>query len=227
MSAFATTKQRSETLPRESNSLRQLALDEVGAAYTLSYVMVIPFYALFICVIIESALMLTAKLGTVYSAYGAARTASVWASATTWEKTKLKAEESAFRTMTPFASGTNLSVRDANTASNAGEALAYGRAYAFYGNGQVAPKYLLAKYSYARQHVKVVFEGPPETWNSEIKVKVTYDFPFYVPGVGRLFGTYNPVDRKYYYQLTSQVTLPNEGPKDGLPNIGIGYGTLE
>ncbi len=67
--------------------MRQLVFDEDGAAYTLSYVMVIPVYALLICLIIESVLMMTAKLGTVYAAFAAARTASVWSSATTWEKT--------------------------------------------------------------------------------------------------------------------------------------------
>ena len=61
----------------EMDLLRRLASDEDGAAYTLSYVMVIPLYALLICLIIESVLMMTAKLGTVYSAYAAARTASV------------------------------------------------------------------------------------------------------------------------------------------------------
>ena len=76
--------------------MRRLANDEDGAAYTLSYVMVIPVYALLICLIIESVLMLTAKLGTVYAAYAAARTASVWSSATTWEKTMEKAKKAAF-----------------------------------------------------------------------------------------------------------------------------------
>ena len=67
-------------------TLRRLAVEEDGAAYTLSYVMVIPVYALLICLIIETCLMLTAKLGTVYAGYAAARSASVWSSATTWKK---------------------------------------------------------------------------------------------------------------------------------------------
>ena len=41
--------------------------------------------------------MLTAKLGTVYAAYAAVRTASVWSSHTTWEKAKEKAEKAAFQ----------------------------------------------------------------------------------------------------------------------------------
>ena len=49
---------------------------------------------------------MTAKLGTVYSAYAAARTASVWSSHTTWEKTMEKSKRAALKTMVPFASGT-------------------------------------------------------------------------------------------------------------------------
>jgi hypothetical protein len=208
-------------------ALHRFNRDEEGAAYTLSYVMVIPFYALFICMVIETALFMTAKLGTVYSAYAAARTASVWSSATTWEKTQKKAKEAAFRAMTPFASGTNPTIRDAGSVTAFPEAAGYGLAYKRFAKDPVANSYLLAKYSYARQHVKVKFEGPPKTWKSEIKVQVTYEFPFNVPGVGRLFGTYHPVDQKYYYKITSQAILSNEGPKDGRKTIGIGYGTLE
>src|SRR6188768_3186348 len=94
-------------------TLRRLVADEDGAAYTLSYVMVIPVYALFICMMIESVLFLTAKLGTVYSAFAAARTASVWSSATTWDKAMEKAQLAAVRSMTPFASGTHGGLLDA------------------------------------------------------------------------------------------------------------------
>src|SRR6185437_5924062 len=85
--------------------VRHFIADENGAAYTLSYVMVIPVYAILICMIIETVLMLSAKLGTVYAAYSAARTASVWSSATTWDKTLAKAKQAAVQSMVPFASG--------------------------------------------------------------------------------------------------------------------------
>src|SRR5262245_4523384 len=104
-----TTQRTHFRLPRVPGppTLRRLIVDEDGAAYTMSYVMVIPVYALFICMMIESVLFLTAKLGTVYAAFAAARTASVWSSATTWDKTMEKAQLSAVRSMTPFSSGTH------------------------------------------------------------------------------------------------------------------------
>lgn len=213
----------------ETTTLCRLAIDEAGAAYTLSYVMVIPFYALLICLIIESALMLTAKLGTVYAAYAAARSATVWSSATTWEKAQKKAREAAFKSMTPFASGMHLGVRDLASVPAAEEAGRFWLAYQAFAKDTVSNKYLASKYSYARRNVNVEFSGPPATWKSDIKVKVSYDFPFNVPGIGRMLGKpkFDGTGINYYYTISSEVSLPNEGPKDGLKTIGIGYGTLE
>lgn len=208
-------------------SLRRLVRDEDGAAYTLSYVMVVPVYALLICLIIETCLMLTAKLGTVYSAYAAARTASVWSSATTWEKTMDKAKRSAFKTMTPFASGTQPAIVTAPTDPQvAGDAVIYWGASKAFANQPVAFKYLLSKYYYASRHVTVSIEGPPAEWNSNITAKVSYEFPFNVPGIGRILG-HRGLGGVYYYTLTSEATIPNEAPQNGTNSIGIGYGKLE
>ena len=203
-------------------TMRRLAIDEDGAAYTLTYVMVIPVYALLICLIIESVLMMTAKLGTVYSAFAAARTASVWSSATTWEKTMEKAKWAAMKSMTPFASGTHGGLLNAVTV----DSLAFQGAYLAYAKKPISPKYLANKYGYAQGHVKVEIEGPPEHWNSDITAKVTYEFPFNVPGIGRILGR-RGFDGTYYYDITSTATIPNEGPQDDRETIGIGYGTLE
>lgn len=202
--------------------MRRLALEEDGAAYTLSYVMVIPTYALLMCMIIESVLMLVAKLGTEYSAFAAARTASVWSSATTWEKALEKAKAAATKSITPFASGTHGGLTKAVSV----DALAYVAAYEAYGKHSISEKYLLSKYGYAQEHVKVEIAGPPEHWDSDITAKVTYEFPFNIPGIARLLGK-RGADGNYYFNLTSAATVPNEGPQDDRKTIGIGYGTLE
>ena len=213
-------------------SLRRLALDEDGAAYTLSYVMVIPMYALLMCLIIETGLMLTAKLGTVYSAYAAARTASVWSSHTTWEKAQDKAKKAAFKTMTPFASGTQSALSSVPTSGDsAGDFARLLLAYKAYGKDSVATTYLAAKFGYATRHVTVSIAGPPATWNADITAKVTYEFPFNVPGIGRILG-HRGFDGRFYFSITSEATVPNEGPQnDGNTttrnSIGIGYGQLE
>jgi len=211
---------------RDRATLRRLAVGEDGAAYTLSYVMVIPVYALLICLIIETCLMLTAKLGTVYAAFAAARTASVWSSATTWEKARAKAQKAAIKAMVPFASGTQsaLSTVPTTPAGVAGFPR-YWLAYQAYAKRPVAHNYLLAKYSYASRHVQVTIAGPPATSDAPITAKVTYRFPFNVPGIGRLIGQRGVGG--YYYALTSEVIIPNEGPRDNRKTIGIPYGTFE
>jgi len=170
--------------------------------------------------------MLTAKLGTVYSAYAAARTASVWSSATTWDKTKDKARLAAIKTMTPFSSGTQPLVATAPNPQDLPGALKYLGAYQLYAKNLVATKYLLAKYAYATRHAAVTIEGPPATWNADITAKVTYDFPFNVPGIGRILGR-KGWDGRYYFSLTTEATVPNEGPQNDRNSIGIGYGKLE
>jgi hypothetical protein len=215
-------------------SLRRLALDEDGLAYTLSYVMVIPMYALLICTIVEMALMLTCKLGTVYAAYAAARSASVWASATEWEKAQEKAQTAAIQAMVPFASGTQPLVDP--TAPNAipddvagavADAGLYTTAYLLYAKKPVSIEYLGKKYAYAVLNTTVEFEGPPEDWKSEIKAKVTYRFPFNVPGVGRIIGKKNLLNGRYFFEISSIVSLPNEGPQSEDGTIGIGYGKFD
>jgi Flp pilus assembly protein TadG len=224
MSARQTYSPRTST--RGAAGLLRLAVDEDGAAYTLSYVMVIPLYALLICLMIETVLMLTAKLGTVYAAYAAARSASVWSSAAPWETAQEKARLAAVKCMTPFASGTQSALQSLPVPDAAPDAAFYWGAYQAFAKDPVAGKYLLAKYGYASRHTKVTIQGPPATWDAEITAEVTYEFPFNVPGIGRILGR-RGVDGGYYFSLTSQATIPNEGPQNDRNTIGIGYGKLE
>lgn len=207
-------------------AIRRFLNDEEGAAYSLSFVMVIPIYALLMCLIIEGALILTAKLGTVYSAYAAARTASVWSSHTTWEKTMEKSKHAALKTMVPFASGTQSFVSSVPTdsATVANGAIYWG-AYKVFAKNPESNKYVIAKYGYASRNVKVSIEGPPEKSDSLITAKVTYQFPFNIPGIARILGDRGPDG--YYFRISSTATIPNEGPQDDRKTIGIGYGTLE
>jgi Flp pilus assembly protein TadG len=218
---------RSNRRGRGWAGLRRFANDEEGAAYSLSFVMVIPIYALLMCLIIEAALILTAKLGTVYAAYAAARTASVWSSHTTWEKTMEKSQRSALKTMVPFASGTQglLASAPPINADTATNGLNYWIAYQAYAKEPQANKYLAAKYGYASRNVKLSIEGPPEKSDSPISATVTYQFPFNIPGIARILGEKGPDG--YFFNLSSTATIPNEGPQDDRKNIGIGYGTLE
>jgi len=217
--------------------LRHLAVDEEGAAYTLSYVMVIPMYALLICTIVEMTLMLTSKLGTVYAAYAAARSASVWSSATEWEKVQEKAKRAAIQAMVPFASGTQPLAETVLTGTvpdeikdNIEQAIVdagfYWGAYQLYAKHPVPTDYLKNKYIYATLQTEIEIEGPPEKWDDDIAVKVKYKFPFNVPGVGRIMGKPG-IDGRYYFTIETTVSIPNEGTQNDDNSIGIGYGKLD
>lgn len=90
------------------------ASDERGASYALSYVLTFPFYLLLMCLIIQATLILMVKMGTVYAAYAAARTAVVWrpsqperptSTDERYDYTLEKAERAAALAMTPFSTG--------------------------------------------------------------------------------------------------------------------------
>ena len=197
---------------------RRLHRDECGGAYTLSYVMVIPFLMLIICLIVESCLMLSAKLGTVYAAYAGARAASVWSSATDWNQAQDRIEKAAIQAMVPFASG---------SASNSGSppefAEEYQTAYDSWATNPVSANYVRSKLANAASQLTVRVVDRPARWDSDIEVKVKYNFPFHVPGVGQLLGQASG-SGGYVFPLTSTAIVPNDGPQNATQDLGIGYG---
>ncbi|MCA9132893.1 MAG: hypothetical protein KDA45_07050 [Planctomycetales bacterium] len=184
--------------------------------------MTIPFLMLLVALITESTLMMSAKVGTVYAAYAAARTASVWSSATEWPDAQDKIERSAMQAMLPFASGN--SPGDAQSAAgNAADREVYRQAYQSWVEDGVAAGYVAAKGRSAEQRLRVSLNGLPASWQADIEVTVTYDYPIHVPGLGPLLGTPGAAGG-YDFSLTSRVTLPNDGPQNAAQNMGIGYG---
>ena len=200
------------------------AKEETGAAYSISYVMVIPVYAMFMCVIIETSAFLPAKIGTIYSAHAAGRTAVVWESATDWDNAESKSIAAGKRAFVPFASATQgLSFRAVSV-----EAGKYVLAHKTF-SGDASGKYLLSKYGYTQSALDVAITKPV-SGDDSINVSVTYQFPFNVPGVARIFGQRRS-DGEYVLPITSTVSIANERPQ-GVPvnqsnPLGIGYGTLE
>jgi hypothetical protein len=214
---------------RSRRSWQFLLRSECGAAYTLSYVMVVPIFAWLMCLIAESVVMMSAKLGTEYAAFVAARTASVWSSAGGWKKAEEKGREAAFQAFVPFASGTQpIRPLDAGkVASIVGNrrTAAFLLANKEFASQSVSAKYLTKKYLNAHMALNVTFDGAPSAWNSPIKVTAEYRYPFQVPGIGRLLGK-RGLDGRFYYPLRTTVSLPNEGPQNKTQTLGIGYGTL-
>lgn len=208
---------------------KRLARSEDGAAYTLAYVMVVPIYAWLICLIAESVMMMTAKLGTQYAAFAGARAASVWASSTDWTKAQEHIQRAATIAFVPFASGTQalspLDVSKAATILGNRRAVLFQTAYKEFSSDSASLKYMSKKFLQSHLALQVSVKGPPAAWNSDLEVKVVYRYPFQVPGIGRLLGKRGP-DNRFYYPLTTTAILPNEGPQNTKQTLGIGYGTF-
>ncbi len=199
--------------------VRRFDADECGGAYTLSYAMAIPFLMLLVALVVETTLMMSAKLGTVYAAYAAARSASVYSSASEWEQARAVIERAARQAMVPFGSG---AIRGSDS-SPTGEA--YVRAYRQWVTTRVSRGYVRAKMSDVEEHLSVSIDGPATAWNSDITAEVTYKFPFHVPGIGKLIGQQAPGG--FVFPLTSRVVLQNEGPQNHQQDLGIGYGKIK
>ena len=207
----------------QSPILSRLAFDEDGGAYTLSYVMVVPFVMLFMCLIVETTLMLSAKLGTVYAGFAGARVATVWSSATNWDNAEERIEQAAVKAFVPFASGSVTRTGDGEAEIDVD---AYYESYSEYVDDPVSEAYVRKKYKNAASSLTITTDGPPENWDSDITVTVKYECPFRIPGIGRLLGEKGS-DGGYYFPLTSKVTLTNDGPQNDEQKLGIGYGTLD
>lgn len=206
----------------------RIVREEEGAAYTISYVMVIPCYALLICILIETAALFPAKIGTVYSAFAAARTAVVWSSASDWKNAEAKAIAAGRRAFVPFASATQGFDRE----SISGDSALYVLAQESFAEVPVKEQYVLSKFQYAQRAVTVNI-SEPRKWDDEITATVSYEFPFDVPGVSRIFGQKRD-DGSYYFPIHSSVSLTNQAPQNTLDSnqstttsLGIGYGTQE
>ena len=105
------------------------------------------------------------------------------------------------------------------------DGLKYVGVYIAYAEKPESKKYVAAKYAYASRNVEVKIEGPPEKSDTPITAKVTYHFPFNIPGIARILCDKGPDG--YFFNISSTATIPNEGPQDNRKTIGIGYGTLE
>jgi hypothetical protein len=213
---------------RPRSGVLKLLREEEGAAYSLSYVLTFPFFLLIVCLIIEIALLLIVKTGTTYAAYAGARAHIVWRS-TKPSSAEKKTRLAAVRAMVPFASSAPEHARGLHRVSVT-EELAYLGAYRIFApKGKASTKYLLAKYRYADGATTVTTQATSGRGDADIATTVSYEMPFQVPGIGRIFGHRAPWPgaRFYTWKVRSTVTLQNEGssnkPLDDPHPIGIDY----
>jgi hypothetical protein len=220
-------------------TLADVVRDEQGVSYSLSYVLVVPFYLFFFCMVYESSLLLLAKIGTLYSAHAGARSAAVWQSARPAELRQERVQQSVFTAMAPFVSARS---RDLATARALPPGSAYYQAgefvlaYQFYSRGgmnQPAPAdrgyaranapagYLFKKYLNAAARTTFEVGGNPNEPGGPTTLTVTYRAPLLIPGVNRFL---DPDGHwPYEMEVVSRATMPNETPVSADHSLGIDY----
>jgi Flp pilus assembly protein TadG len=203
----------------------ELARDEAGVSYSLSYVMVFPVFLLFVCLVVETTGLILAKIGTLYAAHAGARSAMVWSSAQPASLRNQRIDQSVWTAMTPFVTG------DPNQLPPPPEANAqadqYVLAYNAYASAAKDPNAnapdmtLKGRYLFAASRTTW---GPPVEqllWEDNVTFTVTYLAPLHIPGAARLL---DPDGKPpYVYPISSTVTLPNEAPTSADRTLGIDY----
>jgi hypothetical protein len=202
-------------------SLRTLWQGEQGAAYVLSYTMVFPLYLYLVCLIIEATGLLLVKAGTIYAAYAAARSAVVWLPAEPANQAQSRATLAALQCLTPFASPSDLHADGPQPDTQ--EQTAYIREAGKRLRGPELNSYLQAKFRYAAKATRVDIQGGT-CFEDPVRLRLTYQAPTYVPGVGRIFGQRSPWGGKYYtVEVITEVVLPDETPQSENGKLGIPY----
>jgi len=208
---------------RRARPLRHPAVDESGASYTLGLTLVTPVYTLLIAVIVECTLMAVVKLGTMYAAYAAGRSAMVWLTAEPPRPDKVQL--AAAQAMTPFSSSNHADkVPGANRPSQpAGEA--YFAAYCRFANARQSAEYATQKHRYAALATFTSIERQTSAPGSPITVTVEYEAPLHLPGVGRIFGRRAPWPGAQFYtrRIGSTITLDLEPALADEGRLGLGY----
>lgn len=221
--------------------------DESGASYALPYLMSFPIYLFFVCLVVQSTMIMLVKIGTMHAAHVAARTAVVWRSGTpdsdsfNLSLANEKARNAAAVTMTPFASGLESHRRVFRLDMMAGirAAAAIPGSYAYdqlyrqlarntnAGTRVLRPTYVRAKYQYAAAMTDVSIERHVNEFSKPIVVTVNHRMPLYIPGTGRILGQMHWSRGFYFRDVESVATLPLETPESPDLLLGIEYDSTQ
>jgi hypothetical protein len=194
--------------------------DEKGAAYALSYVMVVPLYLIFVCLVVETSTILVTKIGTVYAANAGARAAIVWQSSAQPDEVENRVAAAARQAMVPFATG--LRVPGTPPAPTSSNSVRYLDAYESMIDDPPVPRGRMAnRLDNVNKALDVEFR-PAAGWSEDVEVTISYQFRFHVPVIGHVLGT-RAADGYRYYTIKSTVRLQNEGPQNQNQRTGISY----
>lgn len=183
---------------------------EHGFDYTLNLIVTIPLLALAVIFAIETTIVLSTKLGTVYAGYAAARSAEVWETHGP-DVTSRKSRQGALLAMAPFSRGLSRPVGQPRP-DDREAAIAYSALYRKAVAGPVRAKFLENQYlrAAAATRVKVSVEEVPPTpesiAGSTVAAEVSYRYPFRFGLVARVLASgFDPATGEAYLTIRTTV----------------------
>ncbi len=212
--------------------------DETGGAYGISFLIVLPFYVLFMCLVFEVTFTLAAKIGSIHAALAAVRTAVVHTAVNHPDDrngfitnlAEKEAKRAAILAIVPYSSG-----KDAANQKPSEDGVSYWEAYNDFlsVNGiktHVRKEYVLARYASAEKRINVNLnlenedniDSTNEPWTQSLTATVTYDAPCRLPNVGKLIGG-TKKDGAVVITMTTKATLILECPKNKLGFLGVPF----
>lgn len=210
-------------------TLRRLIRCQRGSSYSLPFVMVVPFYLVFVLTVFEITFLLLAKMGTQYAAHAVARSAVVWQSAGTIAEAELVWKRAAWSAMTPFGGGRQRELDSAGPIPEEARACvrAYVQANRRYlegtGAGHVPPDdFVERKFLISAARTDVEVEAlEPDNPHGLLRATVKYRAPLYMPVVSRFLDADGQAP--FEYPLSASVTFPNDAPVSKKRTLGIDY----
>jgi len=206
----------------------QLVSDETGAAYSMSFVLLIPLYLLFCGLMLEITFLIIAKIGTVYGAYAGARSAAVWDGIDAPELAAMRLHQAVCSGIAPFAVSAGFDPAASNS-SPAGlsfhmfeAADDYAAAMQKSAQHQHLDSSELVRH-YLRVCHRVTVDRQLKSRNGKHEAIITVDYraPLIFPGVARLFDQDHR--RPYDYQLTATIHMIRSVPVSSNQTLGIDY----
>ncbi|HEY1064724.1 MAG TPA: TadE/TadG family type IV pilus assembly protein, partial [Pirellulales bacterium] len=181
-------------------------------------VMVLPVVMFVMILVVEAALVMTAKNGVTYAAFAAARAAAVWLPASGPEIAQEKAREAAVVALAAFANGIN---QPELRASDGALEDAFVSLYREATDDPAAENYLRRKFRAAVEATSVELEESPadgEPWRRDVTAIVRFRYKFHLPITARLLGRSDG-----RAPLVSRATLALEIPQNADGALGISY----
>lgn len=199
--------------------------------YPLSLVLALPFYCLVIATIVECALMMVVKVGTMNAAYAAARSAIVWRGSEAsgphqYRMIRLAASQA----MVPYASSKPLHLQPTGARPSDFSSIAspFFDAYETYSGGGASQGYIDRKLQFALAATRVDVQEetqPGLDYTSDLRVTVTFEKPVDLPVVGTFLGSRASWGGARFFsrRIQSTVVLQKEGAKSKTRTLGIEY----